>query len=107
MQAERNVYSPEMVSRGAKELTPPNLINLAEESRSSEMLENVGIDDDSVEIIQGGIATVTHQVAEELEQQSLFAELQGSEGFEPMRGEYDVLRFGYYGRLLRNGQAHH
>ncbi|XP_065910931.1 C-Jun-amino-terminal kinase-interacting protein 3-like [Dysidea avara] len=86
MQAERNVYSPEMVSRGAKELTPPNLINLAEESRSSEMLENVGIDDDSVEIIQGGIATVTHQVAEELEQQSLFAELQGSEGFEPMRG---------------------
>jgi len=107
MQAERNVYSPEMVSRGAKEMTPPNLINLAEESRSSETLENVGIDDDSVEIIQSGVAMVGHQVAEGTEHQSLFAELQGSEGFEPMRGEYNVLRCDYYGWLLRDGQAHH
>ena len=29
-----------------KEGTPPNLINLAEESRSSESIENVGFDDD-------------------------------------------------------------
>lgn len=29
-----------------KEGTPPNMINLAEESRSSESIENVGLDDD-------------------------------------------------------------
>jgi len=107
MQTERNVYSPEMMSRGAKELTPPNLINLAEESRSCETVENVGIDDDSVEIIQGGVAVVTHQVTEGTEHQSLFAELQGSEGFETMRGECDMFSCGYYGWLLRDGQAHY
>ena len=29
-----------------KQGTPPNLINLAEESRSTETVENVGFDDD-------------------------------------------------------------
>jgi len=42
---ERNSYSPEMMMR-VKEGTPPNLINLAEESRSSETIENLGLDDD-------------------------------------------------------------
>ena len=97
MQSERNVYSPEMVSRGVKEMTPPNLVNLAEESRSSETLENVGIDDDSVEIIPGGVTILTHHVTEEVQQQSLFAELQGTEGFEPMRGKRKMSKCIYHG----------
>lgn len=83
---ERNSYSPEMGTR-MKEGTPPNMINLAEESRSSESIENVGLDDDSVEIIRHSGDNDNTDPSSVAMQQSLFAELQGNvEGFEPMRG---------------------
>lgn len=104
-----------------KEGSPPNLINLAEESRSSENIENVGFDDryldscilkihtpysilsfsfcHSVEIVgRMAVNEITDQSTVG-KQQSLFAELQGNtEGFEPMRGNVIVSMIsGYYG----------